>query len=157
MHIFIDVSWDAYSVLTVWGTEARAVWAFEPWEDSDLICPPFQAASSPAPIPPKTGIERMKELRKEKTLLITDVKAALQPRPLCMGVWLSPYYLWVHSTKHSVWMESELKKHIYCLMKSMNDSSNQFNLAYAFLVGVPINYQLPVFTFQCLTIFCWLL
>lgn len=36
----------------------------------------------------------------------------------------------------------------------MNDSSNQFNLAYAFLIGVPINYQLPVFTFQCLTIFC---
>lgn len=36
----------------------------------------------------------------------------------------------------------------------MNDSSNPFNLAYAFLIGVPINYQLPVFTFQCLTIFC---
>lgn len=39
----------------------------------------------------------------------------------------------------------------------MNDSSNQFNLAYAVLIGVPINYQLLVFTFQCVTIFCWFL
>lgn len=39
------------------------------------------------------------------------------------------------------------------LNESMSDSSNQFNLAYAFLVGVPINYQLPMFTLQCVTIF----
>lgn len=106
------------------------------------------------PVPPRAGTERMKELRKEKTTLITDVKAALQPLPM----WPDSHPIISESPAPSIlpgWNRSS-KTHIR-FNESMNDSSNQFNLAYAFLIGVPINYQLPVFTFQCLTIFCWLL
>lgn len=151
---FFESLLHAYCVLAFWGTEARIVWAYMLWKDWDLVCHSFWLPSSPAPVPLRAEIERMKELRKGKTLLITDLKAALQPPP----VWADSNPIISESPAPSIvpgWNRSS-KTHIL-FNESMNDSSNQFNLAYAFLIGVPINYQLPVFTFQCLTIFCWLL
>lgn len=135
----------ARCLLSQEGTMAEAV-----WEESRMDRLGFSTVFYPSV---HSKNRKKNEWRKEKTVLCSAI--TVHPCPLCSLVKQEPAPFICDSAAPSIvpgWNWSSKQMHTL-LNESMSDSSNQFNLAYAFLVGVPINYQLPMFTLQCVTIF----
>ena len=145
---FFEKSLHSYKVFMVRDTKARAVSECELWENRDWVCFPPHLSSALSMFHPE---QELKEWRKNTV----NYSLKLHSIPIIDRLTLTLLSETPVPSRLSAWNGAQ--KTYILFNESVNDSSNQFNLAYAFLVGVPINYQLPVFTFQCLTIFCWLL
>ena len=145
---FFEKSLHSYKVFMVRDTKARAVSECELWDNRDWVCFPPHLSSALSMFHPE---QELKEWRKNTV----NYSLKLHSIPIIDRLTLTLLSETPVPSRLSAWNGAQ--KTYILFNESVNDSSNQFNLAYAFLVRVPINYQLPVFTFQCLTIFCWLL